>query len=297
MNHLLLGGSGILGSALRMQLARQGRVVERLSPMWADADAVQALLAERLPAAASADGPLTVLWAAGVGHVGASAESLRAETAGLQALADAIRRLPGEQRERVTVLFASSAGALFAGHGDDVVEEDTPPSPTGPYGFTKLAQEQLLRELVDDAACRVVSCRISNLYGLADGHLPRRGLLPTAVRCTRLRQPMTVFVPSDTRRDYLFSRDAAAQQLSLLPEAPSGFSTRLVADGSTRSVVQVLSVVRQVSGRRVPVTFAERPETRLQPRVLRFRIPRTQRGRATPMEAAVHVMLRAPLAT
>ncbi len=53
----------------------------------------------------------------------------------------------------------------------------------------------------------------------------------------------------------------------------------------------------RVSGRRVPATYADRPETRLQPRVLRFAPPPTgpDAVRRTPLETAVHLLLRAPM--
>jgi hypothetical protein len=74
-------------------------------------------------------------------------------------------------------------------------------------------------------------------------------------------------------------------------------TTALVREGQTRSVSEILALVGRVSGRRVPATYAEQPETRLQPKVLRFRRPSLgPRGiRRTPMEVALHRMLLAPL--
>ena len=142
-------------------------------------------------------------------------------------------------------------------------------------------------------------CRYSNLYGLAGGRLTARGLVSTAVRATRLRQPMVVYVSPDTRRDLVYNADAAAESLNLLAAATPGVTTALVRDGETRTVSEILALVGRVSGRRVPATYAERPETRLQPKVLRFRRPVRDAlsVRRTPMEVAVHLMLRAPMAS
>ena len=238
-----------------------------------------------------------VIWAAGVGHIGASPESLSIETSGVLALRDCIRVLPAERAERLTVLFASSAGALFGGHGDAEVLESSSPRPVTAYGREKLHQEALLSDLASETGCRVVACRISNLFGLARGRLTARGLIATAVRSTRLRQPMSIYVSQDTRRDYIYNADAAAVALRLGSVQDSGFTTALVQDGVTRTVSEVLALVGRVSGRRVPATYAERPETRLQPRVLRFTrpVPGADQVRRTPMEAAIHLMLRAPL--
>lgn len=296
MTHVLLGGSGVLGSGFRAVLSAQGAAVQSLSPDWTSPDAVRREIGARLPLLLRRAEPTTVVWAAGVGHVGATPHMLAAETAGVSALADAVRALPPASAARTTVVFASSAGALFAGHGSGEVTDGTPPCPTSTYGREKLRQEQVLRAAADDSGCRVLACRMTNLYGLAGGHLTPRGLVSTAVRCTRLRQPMTVFVSSDTRRDYLFNRDAAALALEAAQQAPAGFSVDLLRDGRTRTVAEVLALVGDVAGRRVPATYAERPATRLQPRVLRFARPQPSRVRRIPMETGLALMVRAPLA-
>ncbi len=298
MTAVLLGGGGVLGSGLREHLDRRsGGCCVRLRPPWGDPTAVATTLREQLPAAVDGEAPLLV-WAAGAGRVGASREAMELENRAVGALCDAVRALPAEARLGLTLLFASSAGALFGGHGDAEVDEDSEPTPVTAYGSAKLAQEQALRRLAEEAGCRVLACRFSNLYGLAEGRLPARGFVPAAVRATRLRQPMTVFVSPDTRRDLLFHTDAAGAALRLTETAPAGFSTALVRDGATRTVSEILAVIGDVSRRRVPVTYAVRPETRVQPRVLRFAraAPGADPVRRTPMAAAVHRMLRAPMA-
>lgn len=298
MTHVLLGGGGLLGTGYRAVLHSRRQPVVRLRLPWDHPDVLDAHLARDLSAALAVDGPTTLVWAAGVGHVGASATAMDVETSALRTVCDIVLALPAHRRAQISVLFASSAGALYAGHGDTRITEHSPPAPTSAYGRVKLAQEQLLGELAAATGCRVLLARITNLYGLADGVLTARGLVSTAVRATRLRQPMTIYVRQDTRRDYVFHRDAAAIALRRIDAAPPGLSTALVCDGATRSVAEILAVVGAVSGRRVPATFAERPETRLQPYVLRF--DPTAHGpddrRRTPIEAAVHLMTRAPLA-
>jgi UDP-glucose 4-epimerase len=223
---------------------------------------------------------------------------METEMSGLRAVGDAVAALPAGRRTEVSVLLASSAGALFADAGSDAVDDRTPPTPVSDYGRAKLAQERYLAELAGTTGCTAVAVRISNLYGLAGGRVTPRGLVSAAVRAVRLRLPMTVFVSPDVRRDYVYARDAAALALHALDTAPAGFSTAFVTDGRTRTVAEVLGTVGKVAGRRVPAVYGERPETRLQPRVVRFAAPPAAGpvGRRTPMEAALHVMMRAPLA-
>lgn len=298
MKYVLLGGGGVLGSGFRHVLSRCGADVQWARPDWTDPADVSRTLREQVPRLVAEDGPTTLVWAAGVGSIGASAAQLSTETHGVQALCDGLAALPAEQRAGVSVVFASSAGALFGGAGAAVVEQDAEPQPVTAYGREKLVQEQALRRFADRSSCRVLVCRMSNVYGLADERLTARGLVSMAVRATRLRTPMVVYVNPDTRRDYIYNADAAAVSLHLLRSAPDGWSQALVRDGSTRTVSSVLQVVGAVSGRRVPASYADRPETRLQPAVLRFSQP--ARGadevRRTPMETALHRMVRAPLA-
>jgi UDP-glucose 4-epimerase len=299
VRYLLLGGRGILGSGFRSVLGARGDDVHLVRPPWASPDAVPGHLRDELGRLLGDGEPTTVLWAAGVGHVGASADKLAAETAGLAAVGDALRALPADRAGQTSVVFASSAGALYGGQGAAEVQEHSAPCPVAPYGKEKVRQEELLREVAHDTGSRIVACRMSNLYGLAQGHLSARGLISTAVRCTRLRQPMTIFVSPDTRRDYVLNTDAAALALALGTDAPPGFSTALVREGRSRTIAEVLALVGAVARRRVPATYAERPETRLQPRVLRFSRPPQGPGtvRLTPMETGIALMVRAPLAT
>lgn len=296
MKYLLLGGSGILGTGFRAVLRSRQAEVRAITARWGDRAAVAADLRAQLPALLAGPGATTVVWAAGGGSVGASAEVMRTETAALTDLCAMIQRHRSVDQD-VRVVFASSAGALFGGAGDATIQPDSEPKPITPYGWEKLAQEDLLRRFADDTGCPVVACRYSNLYGLAGEWLTPRGLVSTAVRATRLRQPMTIFVSADTRRDLLPSRDAAGLSLQLAERCAEPFTTALVVDGTTRTISEILSIVGAVSGRRVPATYAERPETRFQPKVLRFASPEQgpQVVRRTQMETAVHLMMRAPL--
>jgi UDP-glucose 4-epimerase len=297
-HHLLLGGSGVLGSGFRVAFARSGRDVARVAPRWGEPGHVAAVVEAALSRLGAPDREVTVIWAAGIGHTGAGESAMSAETAAVRSLCEVIAQSRSTRRQRTTVLFASSAGALYGGHGLSEIAEGDEPCPVTAYGREKLVQENLLRAFSEATGCRVVICRYSNLYGLADGRLTARGLVSTAVLAARLRQPMVVYVSPDTRRDLVYNRDAAAESLRLLESAAAGVTTALVHDGDTRTVSEILALVSRVSGRRVPATYADRPETRLQPKALRFR---RRAGdslgvRRTPIEVALHRMLRAPVA-
>lgn len=295
MNFVLIG-SGILGSAFRALLEHRGASSIIIRPNWVEPAQVARSISFDLGNLLRAGQPTTIIWAAGIGRVGASEDDMSSETAGIAAIAETLRDLPRPRAESVRLIFASSAGALYAGV-DGLIDDHTSPQPVSAYGREKLRQEALLRDSATTSGARVLACRMSNIYGLAKGKLTARGLISTAVRCTRLRQPMTIFVSADTRRDYVLSTDAASIALQRIECAPAGFSSTLICEARTRTIGEILSLVGAVARRKVPAVYAERAETQLQPKALRFASSfGADRISFTPMEVGIARMVMAPLA-
>ena len=65
-----------------------------------------------------------------------------------------------------------------------MIDEATPPAPITPYGREKLAQEAIVARLAEAGVMRTVACRFTNVYGLADGRLRRKG---SGARAGRVR--------------------------------------------------------------------------------------------------------------
>jgi UDP-glucose 4-epimerase len=322
---LIAGATGVLGSGFVDVVRRRGEPYIAMQVPWGDPSrAAERVVAYWRAAEESSGGsPITLVWAAGTGTVGASQAAMAAETETLAAVVDA---LAGAVRPNPNncLLFTSSAGAIYGGHGTGVIDEATPPAPITPYGRQKLAQEALVARLSEAGIMRTVSCRLTNVYGLADGRLRRKGLVPALVEAAMLRQPVRLFVSPDTRRDYLFNVDAARLALA---EADSGPSTgagvaalaagadvtreavsplaavrapapqvAIVRAGTSMTVLDLVGSVSRVLRRRVPVVITESPEGRVQPLVLRFgersgiqaTIPTTS------FEAAIRSMAEAP---
>ena len=300
MEYLLLGGSGILGSGFVEAIDRRpGSVLRRLTPDWDRPDEAARSVAAEIAALPERGEPTTILWAAGVGQVGSSRASMESERRVLDRLCDSLAHLPSEQQRRTRLVFASSAGGLFGGNdGTVAIAQDAQPCPISDYGQEKLSQELTCRSVAVGDGLGVLVCRYSNLYGLASGRLPAKGLIPAAIRAARNRQPMTIYVSADTRRDYVYGADAAGASLALAEDLPGGTTTALVAQGSTGTIAEIVTAVGAILGRRVPATFAVRPETSLQPRSLIFR-PRPEvasLASRTSLAVAIHRMVHAPSA-
>jgi UDP-glucose 4-epimerase len=295
---LVAGSSGILGSGFCEVLRARGEPVVRLDLPWDEPQSV----ADRVVSAwnhaqahAGVD-PISLIWAAGTGTISASEESMGRETAVLRAVTRALEQHSAPDL-RNTFIFASSAGALFGGHGPELITDASEPTPITPYGREKLAQERLLLGLHEAGVMRVVACRFSNVFGLTGGRLRRKGLVAALVASALERQPARIFVSPDTRRDYLFGRDAAALALAeaaALGEDGSG--TCVIRNGTTMTVLDLVASISRVLRRRVPVVFVDSPERALQPVTLRF-APRSGVQASVPttsFEAAVRSMVEAP---
>jgi UDP-glucose 4-epimerase len=270
---LVAGSSGVLGSGFCEVLRGRREDFMTMQVPWGDPARAADRVASYWRAAEEAHprSPITLVWAAGTGTVGSSAEAMAAETRVLGAVVAALAEQVRPNLDN-SVLFISSAGAIYGGHGAGVIADATPPAPITPYGHQKLAQEALVARLCDEGVMRSVSCRLTNVYGLAGERLRRKGLVPAVVESALLRQPVRIFVSPDTRRDYLFNVDAARLALAEADGAPADAPrTPIVRAGTTMTILDLVSSVSRVLRRRVPVVMSGSPESRVQPLALRFR--------------------------
>jgi UDP-glucose 4-epimerase len=269
---LVVGAGGLLGS--HVVRAVPSAVAPPMSIPWrADPTAALGDLAVWLDRR-SQRGPWRVTWCAGTGGVDTTADALAAETSALEHFLGALAR--SSRPTEGAFLFASSAGGVHGGSTEDPVTEHTPAAPMSPYGRAKLEQEELVRSWSVATGIPTVVARLSNLYG--PGQRVRQGLVSRLVEASLRAQPLLLFVPLDTVRDYLYVTDAARKVGELIeraaaprPSGDDGFTVKLVCSGQATTVGQLVAEVQRIRRRRTPVTFGATPATALQPRTLRFR--------------------------
>lgn len=96
--------------------------------------------------------------------------------------------------------------------------------------------------------------RITTLYGPGQDLQKNQGLVSKLCLQAVKQQPISVFAPLDTIRDYLFASDAASQAISFMDAAAASGETvarvRNLVNGSTLSIGALSSLVRHVSHRR-----------------------------------------------
>lgn len=258
----VLGAGGMLGGAVTRELCRDVVEVYRYrDPFdWRNSHHVRAQFEEAISeflAGLAVGDTWEIYWTAGVGSMGSSRVDLDGETAALEGfLASLAQRLsvyglPG------VFGFASSAGALYAGSQDFEITELTPVMVANDYAEAKLAQERLLEHFVtrQDVA-NVMIARFSTLYGPGQAHGKRQGLLSHIARCALRHQPVEIFVPLDTSRDYLFIDDAASDFIGSAQALRAGnerFQVKIVASERSVTISEIVATFNRLNKRRLRV--------------------------------------------
>ena len=263
----VIGGGGLLGMALCRVLRRSGTNLfcpaERFS--WTSHDELCAQITVAVRAFASqaeASDRWEIYWAAGVGTMGSAQDALAPET---RALALVLRLLESEPRLMAAsgaVAFASSAGAIYAGSQDAVITENTFPAPTTAYAREKLKQEDLISAFVlANSRTTALLARISTIYGPGQASGKQQGLLTHIARRILRNQPIQIYVPYDTIRDYIAVDDAATEIVSALRITSTNerMLTKIIASEHPTTIAEIISVFRRIA-RRAPriVTSASR---------------------------------------
>lgn len=299
----ILGKGGLLGSAVHAELSRRGRNVwSPDEPLpWNDSPTIEQALTTAASqfSATVGDGRWSLYWCAGAGVVGTSEDQLKRESQLFQFFLDSLGERIGRRTGSAGTLFlASSAGGLYAGASPAPFTEETRPRPLSAYGWAKFEQESLAREWAERHGISLLVGRLSNLYGPGQDLSKNQGLITQVCRCTIARQPLILYVPLDTIRDYLFVPDAASMILDGVDDigeeasrtASPVFETKILASQESSTVGGILAEVRRVIKRPISVVMAHSPNARFQVRDLRMKsIVRTDWDRRTKTTVAAGV--------
>jgi UDP-glucose 4-epimerase len=270
----VIGAGGLLGGAVIRELALYGRASRRVHVPWAEPASRHAALTEAAELITDDGRPWRVLWCAGAAVVGGTDQQLEAEQQSLAVFLDALRLGAGPSPDGA-VFLASSAGGVYAGSADPPFTEHTTPTPISPYGHGKLASEQLVRRFAETTGARVLIGRIANLYGPGQDLTKAQGLISQLCRTHLSRQPLSIYVPLDTARDYVYSSDAARLAISSLDrvaEAPAGsVVVKIIASEQSTTIASILAELHHITRRRPHVTLGASPLAKFQTKDLRFR--------------------------
>jgi UDP-glucose 4-epimerase len=291
MRLLVTGGAGYIGSVVAAQLLEAGHqvvVLDDLSTGHADAVPAGAVFVRGTirdqAAGVLAEGIDAVLHLAAKSLVGESvAEPDRywsTNLGGTLALLEAMR-VSGVRR----IVFSSSA-AVYGEPEHIPVTETDPARPANPYGMTKAAVDEALREYARLRGLGAVSLRYFNVAGsyraadgrwLAERHCPETHLIPTVLQVARAASgaggpggagagaELKIFgddypTPDGTCvRDYIHVADLGRAHLLALGACSAGqHRVYNLGDGTGFSNREVLTMCREVTRADIPAVTAPR---------------------------------------
>lgn len=269
----VIGSGGLLGSAVARELRRRGGHVRTSSVPWADHALAKTMLMQECVAflRAAEKKPWNIVWAAGAGVNGTSAEQFGLEN---QLITEILVHVSAEAQGRGTFFLASSAGGVYAGASGAPHSESTEPVPLGDYGRAKLESEYAAHKFGMQTGINVVIGRFANLYGPGQNLGKPQGLISHLCRGYLMASPVSIYVPMDTLRDYLFVSDAAemvADTLELTAHRSGAPTTKIYASGTAVTIGSILGACRTVFRRRPNVVLAASPLAAFQGRDLRLR--------------------------
>ncbi len=265
-----VGAGGLIGSAIVRLIPQpfHGRAVP-----WSDASKARAALSSSLQDFEQqvhlTGGPWGIVWAAGAATVSATEEDARQEEGLFRAFT---HELAGSSlASNGVVLLVSSAGGIHAGSPQPPFGEATPPAPISPYGRARLAQEEAARDLGE--RWPVVLARVSNVYGPGQDLTKLQGLISRLALCSLTREPLNLFVPLSTVRDYIYVDDVARLVQAWIEEDAArgrGSRVRILASGEGTSIGQLVRTAQDVGHRKVPIAMGTDSSASNQAPDLRF---------------------------
>jgi UDP-glucose 4-epimerase len=247
---LVTGGCGFVGRAVvRAFRARGFEVVVADRSAFPDADVPTVVgdLTDACYRTRLADEAFSgIVHLAGITSVLRSVET-PAETiaANVAVTADLLEfaRLTGVPR-----FLLASTNAVVGDVGTETITEDIPLAPLTPYGASKAACEMLLSGYAGSYGIAGAALRFTNVYG--PGMAAKDSFVPRMMRAALTGGEIVIYGDGQQRRDLVHVSDVVAAICAAWDREYSG--TAIVGGGSSLSVLDMATAVREVTGQTLP---------------------------------------------
>jgi UDP-glucose 4-epimerase len=253
MKCLVVGHRGLIGSAVSRELSQTEDVYTQESVVrWADISAAKSdlqAIAGSFRAFVGSE-QWVIFWCAGKGFLGSLPGELDSE---VEVFRSFLSDIAAWGNTDGVVVFASSAGAIWNPTNSVSIEEDTPDNGTTPYAQAKLHQETILRQFCRESSVGGIIARISSVYGDGQDLQKQQGLISRMCLASVTRTPVSIFVPLETTRNYIFARDLAKMMIKAArAEIQSASKVRdvkkfIMCSRDNHSIASVCRAVESVS--------------------------------------------------
>ena len=153
----------------------------------------------------------------------------------------------------------ASTAAVYGAPPAQPIGEDTPPAPTSPYGESKRAADEAVREFAEAGRVAGVSLRAFNAAGSVAGRLDgdKTRIIPRALLVAAgAQQSLVVNGDGSAVRDFVHIDDLARAYVLALGACRTGEFRVYNVGGTGASVREIVAVAEKVTGRRIPMVSA-----------------------------------------
>ena len=263
---LVTGGAGFIGSHLVERLLAMGhrvRVVDNLStgkvenlrPVLSDVEFLRGDLRDEEVCRRGVRGAEIVFHVAALPSVPRSLEDpWTSHDCNVNAT---LRLLVACAEARVRRVIYSSSSSAYGDTPTLPKVEDAEPLPRSPYAAAKLAGEQYVLAFARGGQVEGVALRYFNVFGpRQDPHSPYAAVIPAFLSAVHEGRPAVVFGDGAQTRDFTYVANVVEANL-LAAQAPAATTNGSVANvgaGAQTSVLALLNLIRQVTGRNIVYT-------------------------------------------
>jgi UDP-glucose 4-epimerase len=171
---------------------------------------------------------------------------------------------------KVLKIVFSSTAAVYGEPKKVPIDENAVKNPTSPYGESKLMIEKILDWYGQAYSLKSIALRYFNACGalldgsLGEDHHPETHLIPAAIKAALSQKDFKLFgndypTPDGTCiRDYIHVLDLAQAHILALKTFQKGFQFYNVGTNHGFSVLEVLKMIRKVSGIDFGITVVKR---------------------------------------
>jgi UDP-glucose 4-epimerase len=176
-------------------------------------------------------------------------------------------------RHDVKRFIFSSTAAVYGEPVEIPITEDHPKNPTNPYGASKIAVEQMLKDCDSAYGLKTISLRYFNASGahesgqIGEKHQPETHLIPLILKvATNENKNIMIFgtdyptLDGTCVRDYIHVSDLAQAHLLSLNALMAEGESAVYNLGNSRgySVREVIELARKMTGHPIPVVETDR---------------------------------------
>ena len=249
MKFLIIGQSGLIGSALRAN--SELSYLDLHINQWQAKSFKESLEKLILQSNLNKNG-LKIIWAAGISNIESSTNILDDE---IGLIKDFLKVISKFSELINSLSFISSAGSIYGGCDDEIITEETLPNPITNYGKSRLTIEDSFINFGIANSTSIRIFRLSNVFGMKKNINNSSGLILNLIKANMLRKNINIFVPLTTTQDYIDVEFVSKNILSILTSTTADVvdvQKYILSRNYSHSIVEILSIIDKFLRRKTP---------------------------------------------